>query len=86
MASSIRNCAKALAVLAAAALPVRAAEPRSTQPVSVEAESSDVDYRSSRVVFNRVRITQGDIVTSPRGRWTTTASRRKWRLCAPRSR
>ena len=62
MASSIRNCAKALAVLAAAALPVRAAEPRSTQPVSVEAESSDVDYRSGRVVFNRVRITQGDIV------------------------
>jgi lipopolysaccharide transport protein LptA len=62
MASSFRNCGFVLSVLAAAALPVRAAEPRASQPVSVEAESSDVDYRSSRVVFNRVRITQGDLV------------------------
>lgn len=62
MASSFRSCVFVLSVLAATALPVKAAEPRSSQPVSVEAESSDVDYRSSRVVFNRVRISQGDLV------------------------
>ena len=68
MASSFRNCGFVLSVLAAAALPVRAAEPRASQPVSVEAESSDVDYRSSRVVFNRVRITQGDLVVEAAAR------------------
>ena len=62
MASSLRNCALVLSILAAAPLPARAAVPRSAQPVSVEAESSDVDYKSSRVVFNHVRITQGDLI------------------------
>lgn len=66
MASSSRSCVLVLSVLAAAAVPVRAAEHRSLQPVSVEAESSDVDYRSSRVVFDRVRITQGDLVVEAR--------------------
>jgi lipopolysaccharide transport protein LptA len=38
------------------------ADPRRDQPVTVDAESSDFDYKSSRLVFNRVKITQGDIV------------------------
>ena len=62
MAISFRNLALVLALLAAAPLPARAAAPRSAQPVSVEAESSDVDYKSNRVVFHQVRITQGDLV------------------------
>lgn len=46
-----------LALLAATAL---AANPRATLPISVEADSSDFDYRNGVLVFTRVRITQGD--------------------------
>jgi lipopolysaccharide transport protein LptA len=50
-----------LAALLAAATPLAlAASPRTTMPISVEAESSDFDYKNSVLVFSRVRITQGD--------------------------
>jgi lipopolysaccharide transport protein LptA len=63
MDTSLRRRLAAVILFAAAAAPVAWAEDaRLDQPVTVDAESSDFDYKSSRLVFNRVRITQGDIV------------------------
>jgi len=51
----------ALAALLALAAPLAmAANPRATLPISVEAESSDFDYKNGVLVFTRIRITQGD--------------------------
>jgi lipopolysaccharide transport protein LptA len=59
MAASIPSLS--LGVLLAAAAPLAmAADPRASLPISVEAESSDFDYKNGVLVFNRVRITQGD--------------------------
>lgn len=48
------------ALLLAAVAPVHAATPRAVLPISVEAESSDFDYKNGVLVFIRVVITQGD--------------------------
>lgn len=50
------------ALLLAMALPVTGdAQPsRATLPISVEAESSDFDYRNGVLVFRRILVTQGD--------------------------
>jgi len=59
MAASIPSLA--LGVLLAAAAPLAlAANPRASLPITVEADSSDFDYKNGVLVFNRVRITQGD--------------------------
>jgi lipopolysaccharide transport protein LptA len=59
MAASIPSFA--LGVLLAAAAPLAlAANPRASLPISVEADSSDFDYKNGVLVFTRVRITQGD--------------------------
>ena len=59
MAASIPSFA--LGVLLAALAPLaQAANPRASLPISVEAESSDFDYKNGVLVFTRVRITQGD--------------------------
>jgi len=59
MAASIPKFA--LGVLLAAAAPLAlAANPRASLPISVEADSSDFDYKNGVLVFTRVRITQGD--------------------------
>jgi lipopolysaccharide transport protein LptA len=51
----------ALAALLAVATPLAlAATPRALLPITVEAESSDFDYKNGVLVFSRVRITQGD--------------------------
>ena len=51
----------ALAALLATATPLAlAANPRAGLPITVEAESSDFDYKNGVLVFSRVRITQGD--------------------------
>lgn len=51
----------ALAALLALAPPLAmAANPRATLPISVEAESSDFDYKNGVLVFTRIRIIQGD--------------------------
>ena len=51
----------ALAALLAVAAPLAlAASPRASLPITVEAESSDFDYKNGVLVFSRVRITQGD--------------------------
>ena len=51
----------ALAALLAAAAPLAlAASPRASMPISVEADSSDFDYKNGVLVFSRVRISQGD--------------------------
>jgi lipopolysaccharide transport protein LptA len=51
----------ALGALLGAVLPLAQAQnPRATLPISVEAESSDFDYKNGVLVFSRVRITQGD--------------------------
>lgn len=49
--------------LAAPAAPADARAPRrpAVQPISLDAASSDVDYRTNKVVFRDVVITQGDI-------------------------
>lgn len=49
------------AALAAPAPEGRAPRRASPQPISLDAASSDVDYRTNRVVFRDVVITQGDI-------------------------
>lgn len=73
MAASYLSAAAAAALLAAAALPAPAAGPaattasnpltadRSTLPITVEADSSDFDYRNEALRFTKVRITQGDV-------------------------
>ena len=59
MAASLHSLA--LGVLLAAGAPLAlAANPRASLPISVEAESSDFDYKNGVLIFNRVRITQGD--------------------------
>jgi len=59
MAASIPSLA--LGVLLAAVAPLAvAANPRAALPISVEADSSDFDYKNGVLVFTRVRITQGD--------------------------
>ncbi|KPJ81647.1 MAG: hypothetical protein AMJ58_04150 [Gammaproteobacteria bacterium SG8_30] len=52
----------ALAALLLAVLPATSdAQPsRATLPISVEADSSDFDYRNGVLVFRRIRVTQGD--------------------------
>ncbi len=52
----------ALAALLLAVLPATGdAQPsRATLPISVEADSSDFDYRNGVLVFRRIRVTQGD--------------------------
>lgn len=63
METSLPRRLAALTLLLAGATPAAwAADARRDEPVTVDAESSDFDYKSSRLVFNRVRITQGDIV------------------------
>jgi lipopolysaccharide export system protein LptA len=63
MATSLPERILALTLLLGClAPPAQAADPRRDQPVTVDAESSDFDYKSSRLVFNQVKITQGDIV------------------------
>jgi lipopolysaccharide transport protein LptA len=52
----------ALAALLLAVLPATsdAQSSRATLPISVEADSSDFDYRNGVLVFRRIRVTQGD--------------------------
>lgn len=56
------NPSPALAALLLAVLPATGdAQPsRATLPISVEADSSDFDYRNGVLVFRRIRVTQGD--------------------------
>ncbi len=56
------NPSPALAALLLALCPaVAVAQPsRTTLPISVEADSSDFDYRNGVLVFRRIRVTQGD--------------------------
>lgn len=49
------------AALAFAFAPAVAAPASSTEPINLEAASSDFDYRNGRLQFKRVRITQGDM-------------------------
>jgi lipopolysaccharide transport protein LptA len=49
------------AALAFAFAPAVAAPAASTEPINLEAASSDFDYRNGRLQFKRVRITQGDM-------------------------
>ena len=59
MASSLPRLL--LGALLASAVPLAfAASPRASLPISVEADSSDFDYKNGVLVFRRVRITQGD--------------------------
>jgi len=50
----------ALALLLLAPAAAWAQTPRASMPISVEAESSDFDYRNGVLVFRRIRVTQGD--------------------------
>lgn len=59
MASSTRRLTLA-ALLLATAVMAQAASPRAVLPISVEAQSSDFDYKNGVLVFIRVVITQGD--------------------------
>jgi lipopolysaccharide transport protein LptA len=71
MAASYLRAAASAALMAAAALPALAADQaatttsltadRSTLPITVEADSSDFDYRNEALRFTKVRITQGDV-------------------------
>ena len=56
MAASLARLALVVLALAGAA---QAAD-RSTLPIAVEADSSDFDYKNGVLVFERVRIVQGD--------------------------
>jgi lipopolysaccharide transport protein LptA len=70
------------ALLLAAVAPVHAATPRAVLPISVEAESSDFDYKNGVLVFTRVVITQGDARVEA-DRATATGlefENSKWRL------
>jgi lipopolysaccharide transport protein LptA len=48
------------ALLLAPAVIAQAASPREALPISVEAQSSDFDYKNGVLLFSRVVITQGD--------------------------
>jgi lipopolysaccharide transport protein LptA len=62
MASFPRNGALAVLLLACAQASLAADPPdRSSLPISLDAASSDVDYKSQTVVFKDIVITQGDI-------------------------
>jgi lipopolysaccharide transport protein LptA len=62
MASSPLNAVLAALWLAAAQAGAAAeAQDRSSLPISLDAASSDVDYKSQTVVFKDIVITQGDI-------------------------
>lgn len=62
MASFLLNAALLGALLAGTAAGVAAQTPdRSTLPISLDAASSEVDYKSQTVVFKDIVITQGDI-------------------------
>ncbi|HYL02110.1 MAG TPA: lipopolysaccharide transport periplasmic protein LptA [Steroidobacteraceae bacterium] len=58
-----RSCPKLVPLLLGAVLPALATgapEPFAEQPISVDAASSEVDYRTNTVVFRNVVISQGD--------------------------
>jgi lipopolysaccharide transport protein LptA len=59
MAASIPRLILATLLLVPAAVG-QAASPRAELPISVEAQSSDFDYKNGVLVFSRVVITQGD--------------------------
>jgi lipopolysaccharide transport protein LptA len=59
MAASTHRPILAALLLLAAAL-AQAASPRAELPISVEAQSSDFDYKNGVLVFSHVVITQGD--------------------------
>jgi lipopolysaccharide export system protein LptA len=61
MASSRPNPALGLALLALAWGAGAVAQDRSTLPISLDAASSEVDYKSQTVVFKDIIVTQGDI-------------------------
>jgi lipopolysaccharide transport protein LptA len=66
MAYSIRSRRRVHALGAALAFALApgvaaAAAAASTEPINLEAASSDFDYRNGRLQFKRVRITQGDM-------------------------
>ena len=61
MASSPLKAAVALALLVLAQAGAAAEPDRSSLPISLDAASSDVDYKSQTVVFKDIVITQGDI-------------------------
>ena len=58
MAASFHRLLAALAL--AVTVAAGAATDRRTLPITVEAESTDFDYKNSVLVFRQVRITQGD--------------------------
>jgi lipopolysaccharide transport protein LptA len=81
MAASIPSLALGTLLFAAAAA-AHAASPRAALPISVEAESSDFDYKNGVLVFSRVVITQGDARVEA-DRATATGlefENSKWRL------
>lgn len=53
----------AVLIVVLAAAPVQAAAPFASpdQPISLDAASSDFDYRNNRLVFRKVRILQGEM-------------------------
>lgn len=55
----IRSCLIALAILPLE--PASAILPESQEPISLDATSADFDGRQSRLVFQRIRITQGPL-------------------------
>ncbi len=61
MASSRLNPALGLALLALAWGAGAVAQDRSSLPISLDAASSEVDYKSQTVVFKDIIVTQGDI-------------------------
>ncbi len=66
MAASFHNAGRhrlaALATLLAAASPAPAATTHNAQaPISLEAASSDFDYRNNTLLFKRVKISQGNL-------------------------
>ena len=60
MAASFSRLLPTLLLVASGAAMAQTAVPRTAQPIDVEAESSDFDYRNGVLVFRKVRITQGD--------------------------
>lgn len=60
MAASFHRFALGLALPALGLAAALAATPRVADPIDVEAESSDFDYRRGVLVFRKVRIAQGE--------------------------
>lgn len=59
---SLARCALALALYGACAFAVHAAGPRQSDlPISLDAASSDFDYRNNTLRFRQVRIVQGTV-------------------------